>query len=1765
MKQSSTYIRLLYFLNILRIYSLLFLLIYSSTGFASVLPKKSSSVTISKTLEAPTVLSNHWNFKTKTGLNLEHVDCQDSLIVKLPSKLICAGEEFEIGVEFQSENDVLWFATPFGGTAFDTTKFGEKTKLVLEGSVQYFLQQANRDSSCVQSRIPISFLVNPTPSLPVINSRVSICQDSLVDPYSLLLFGSDNASNYFVFYTDSLKLNQVVGRVGAGKYFVFQESNFGCSSLFKEFQIAEDSCGQEPMVDLSLLKSANKRTVTLGAEVEYTITIKNSSLNNNATNVEVLDVLPAGLRFVSSSHFIKSGDSLKLKIDTVYANSSVPFTYKVRTEKLGNLVNFAEIVYADQKDPNSVAGNGVGKNEDDDDDEAIQVYPTDTTVKTADLSIQKRVNKQVVKKGESVMYTIRVTNAGPNAATNVYISDTLASGLQLVKTSGEVNGKAIVAKFDSLSSNSYAEFSIEARAESLGQIINKAEIIKSDQYDPDFIPGKGGEASTVSIRVIEACEDMPVPLISTQRSYICSGESITLMAVGCSNVLWSTGQVGLSIQLSPSVSTTYSAVCYVGDCMGKSSNNLVITIDPTARPSIVASALNICVGEEVILTATGCSDQVIWSDGTSGKSIAVRPNKTTKYTAECVGGACVGNKSNELEITVKATPTGDVTALGFITNSCPENFINLNQAILAYPANSTLVFKGGSLPSSSEIDSLVYTKGLFFAFAKYSNGCFSKGVPITVNVDTCETSTADVSLDLWTNKEEIHVGDTLAMQLAIENHGPDTAIGNEVTSTLPKGFSLVQSPLQLNLTGDNLVWSVSELEKNHKDSISFRLKVNDPGLYRLKAEAHSTALVDPNLANNQSSRILKVLENGPCLAAALHADTLKIDDSTYQLTLSTYVMNCGDQTLGSVRATLDLVAMLNSALHYDLINAVAVNPESSLIPNDRFNGGSNMSLVMDGSSLDAGDVDTITITYRVNITGLNDVFYLNTLVSGHYGPGELISDISNNGESIVRNLNTSTPVSFDYKSGLASILNVKSVVSDETGKSTISFQALFKNIGIAPISSILVSDSLSKYFKLPVSYTVSGLRSTGSLVTNPDYDGITNTQLTLISSTLAAGKLDTLEYQITLSNSDTSIYYNQLYTSAVLGGDAVKVLSHWTKNINERGVAPTQIILDVAPKEDYCIGLGLAAVDKIWQADGSINISYQATLGNCGKKAVQSISLCDSINQGLSDSATVTLVTHPQVSSGSRLVINPNFNGVSESCMLISELSVLDSARIDTVKYTLNVIPHQGGQYIKSLQLEGTGMEKLIAVSNDGLNPFIFDKIPTLVVLDQEYNEPVIGLAKELIAIEKIEDDVFDVGFRFTVKNYSDTTITDLQIQDNLSQVFGDSVSIESFQFYQVPNNWVINDGSIADSNLLIDTQSTISPFTTQHLNLKVRLKFNSRNTLVFENFGVVIGKIKDKEIFIQDISTDGRNPDSNFSGSPQDDSVTTVIDFRRFYAGEITALGIAKSGQAELTSTGGTKISYTVIVQNFGTEDLIEISLMDDLKRVFGNNTQFDLISGPVVDDSSTLQPNAEYDGVTNIDLLAQGSILKGGQSDTLHFSVSVSNINDVSQTYRNQIIGTAKYAGNEVMDLSVSGLQPDADGDGDPGNDSGYTINVVDSGIIDSSAVNLIIAEVISPNGDGINDEWVIQAEAGGVPLNRMGMLKVEILNRWGHPVYQSDDYISDFAEGKGWKGQANVGVIISKGSVLPDGTYFYSISSSENWVFKGRKKVGYITLKR
>ncbi len=112
-----------------------------------------------------------------------------------------------------------------------------------------------------------------------------------------------------------------------------------------------------------------------------------------------------------------------------------------------------------------------------------------------------------------------------------------------------------------------------------------------------------------------------------------------------------------------------------------------------------------------------------------------------------------------------------------------------------------------------------------------------------------------------------------------------------------------------------------------------------------------------------------------------------------------------------------------------------------------------------------------------------------------------------------------------------------------------------------------------------------------------------------------------------------------------------------------------------------------------------------------------------------------------------------------------------------------------------------------------------------------------------------------------------------------------------------------------------------------------------------------------------------------------------------------------------------------------------------------------------------------------------------------------------------------------NDDEDYLITTNEADEDGNGTLDNCDGDAI----PDYLDPDPCGLFIPNGFSPDGDGINDNFVING------LMLYPGTKLSILNRWGNRVYYQANYNNT------WDGTGNEGVTIG-GNLLPIGTYFY-----------------------
>jgi uncharacterized repeat protein (TIGR01451 family) len=227
-----------------------------------------------------------------------------------------------------------------------------------------------------------------------------------------------------------------------------------------------------PSADLALAKAVAPAAANLGNVVTFTVTLTNNG-PSVASGVQVSDVLPAGLSFVSATPsqgtFNSSTGLWSVGIVTV----SAPQTLAIRAALMvpAARTNTATISHSDQPDPVTANNNA----------------SAELRLASADLGLTKSASTTTPNVGDSVTFTVTLRNVGPDDATGVAVSDALPAGLTFVSAApsqGTFNSVLGLWFVGNVPAGTQRTLQIVASVGSTSALTNTASIAHSDQSDP---------------------------------------------------------------------------------------------------------------------------------------------------------------------------------------------------------------------------------------------------------------------------------------------------------------------------------------------------------------------------------------------------------------------------------------------------------------------------------------------------------------------------------------------------------------------------------------------------------------------------------------------------------------------------------------------------------------------------------------------------------------------------------------------------------------------------------------------------------------------------------------------------------------------------------------------------------------------------------------------------------------------------------------------------------------------------------------------------------------------------------------------------------------------------------------------------------------------------------------------------------------------------------------------------------------------------------
>jgi uncharacterized repeat protein (TIGR01451 family) len=603
--------------------------------------------------------------------------------------------------------------------------------------------------------------------------------------------------------------------------------------------------------NLILTKTDQSDPIGISDVARYTLTITNSG-PSDATNVELIDNLPSNADFQlvtpGGPTCNKTGGIVTCNFATIANGDSEEVVIRVLPQDAGILINEAE-VSADEVDPNLA---------DNTDDETTTVSPTD-------LSISKSESADPVLLGSSLTYTLTIANLGPNNATNIMVTDTLPSNINLQSVSISNGGSCttpsgqVICNWSSMNDGALPRtITIVIIPNAVGVLTNSAQITAL-QPDPN---------TTNNIATITTEVDPVIDLVinkSDNTDPVTAGTNLTYNLTVDNNGPSDATGVTITDNLPAGVTfVSASAGC------SHNSGNGTVTCNVGSLDSGDDSSVNITVTVNSSTT------------GSLSNSASVTANEFDSNSANnSEGETTTVQQRTDLSLAKVDTPDpvlagGDVTYHLTVTNNGPSDVTNASAItvtdtlplevdfVSASPgcshAGGTVTCILGNLPSgnATSVDIVARVKSSTTALSISNSATVSAATDLnpannSANAATTVNRQADLSLTKTGSAESVLPNGDLTYNLTVTNNGPSDAANVTLTDNLPSAVTFVSAP-GCSEAGGVVTCNLGSITSGGNVSVSIAVKVKIDATGVIINSASVTSVVtDPTSGNNSAT------------------------------------------------------------------------------------------------------------------------------------------------------------------------------------------------------------------------------------------------------------------------------------------------------------------------------------------------------------------------------------------------------------------------------------------------------------------------------------------------------------------------------------------------------------------------------------------------------------------------------------------------------------------------------------------------------------------------------------------------------------------------------------------------------------------------------------------------------------------------------------------------------------------------------------------------
>jgi len=636
------------------------------------------------------------------------------------------------------------------------------------------------------------------------------------------------------------------------------------------------------------------RTVTVTNLVNGTNVLAVEVHQNSATSSDVMFASAANLLVSGPSYFTAEGSQVTFNLGYLAPGAGALLTVAVQPPVRGTITNTVSATTS-SAEPTTTNNN------------ATALTTVNAPAQPADIMVSVESLPGLVVDDQLFTNTVTVFNAGPGPATNVLLTNFVASGLTLISSSASAGGCTppigglILCNLLSLQPNAQATVRLVLRGAVPGVYTNLSAAGAAD-FDPQRTNNAALAINTILPSLVA---DLSVSVVDSPDPVVAGEHFTNLVSVFNAGPSNATGVVLTNRLQGP---YTLSAVRINGP--GSTANlgggvvvcylsNLLAGAGVNVEFDLLATSAGLVTHTSVVRAVQYDTNS---ANNTAAALTTVNPAPVVDLVTTIMAAPSPVVAGANLTYEVGVTNQGNLNATGvYLTNRLPAQVSlvslsvsqgacsNFNGVVvcdlggLAGGSGALLTVVAGA-PASGTLTNVAQAVSVQPDFNPLDN-------QTTNTVVVLADDSADLVLNLSATPTNLHAGQEVTFRLSLTNNGPALATGVYLTNWLPAGLTFVRASTTsgafVNQAG-TVVFSAGNLPKGSGLMISLVARADLAGSLTNVANSWA-AQVDP--VSNLSQAVIQVQPAADlALAVAKSADPVP---STEIVTYTVTVLNQG--------------------------------------------------------------------------------------------------------------------------------------------------------------------------------------------------------------------------------------------------------------------------------------------------------------------------------------------------------------------------------------------------------------------------------------------------------------------------------------------------------------------------------------------------------------------------------------------------------------------------------------------------------------------------------------------------------------------------------------------------------------------------------------------------------------------------------------------------------------------------------------------------------